>query len=134
MRFITAATAATFLAGRALSHPASLQAKDELHKRIINLESFRLDTVAEYSNATNTTDSGVQVFVLKRDTYIDTATELVKTTFPDAQFRLVDDHYVGDNGIGHVNFRQTAHGLDIDNADFNVNVGSFQRDTCSLQC
>jgi extracellular elastinolytic metalloproteinase len=35
----------------------------------------------------------------------------------------VDDHYVGNNGIAHFYFKQTVNDLDIDNADFNVNVG-----------
>ena len=33
------------------------------------------------------------------------------------------DHYVGTNGIAHYYFKQTANDLDIDNADFNVNIG-----------
>jgi extracellular elastinolytic metalloproteinase len=52
-----------------------------------------------------------------------TATELVKATVPGAQFRLVNDHYVGENGIAHFYFKQTIDNLDIDNADFNVNIG-----------
>ncbi|KAM0661296.1 hypothetical protein ACHAPH_002804 [Verticillium nonalfalfae] len=60
----------------------------------------------------------------KRATYVETATELVKATVPGVTFRVVSDHYVGANGIAHVNFKQTAHGIDIDNADFNVNVDS----------
>lgn len=34
----------------------------------------------------------------------------------------MDDHYVGTNGIAHFNFKQTVNGVDIDNADFNVNI------------
>ncbi|KAH8689236.1 Fungalysin metallopeptidase-domain-containing protein [Phaeosphaeriaceae sp. PMI808] len=52
-----------------------------------------------------------------------TATELVKMTVPGATFRLADDHYVGSNGIAHFYFKQMANDLDIDNADFNVNIG-----------
>jgi len=48
---------------------------------------------------------------------------LVKATVPGAQFRLVGDNYVGSNGIAHFYFKQTANDLDIDNADFNVNIG-----------
>lgn len=57
--------------------------------------------------------------------YVDTATQLVQKTVPGATFRVVGDHYVGDNGVAHINFKQTANGLDIDNADFNVNVRTF---------
>ena len=38
----------------------------------------------------------------KRADYVDTATELVKSKVPGATFRVVDDHYVGANGIAHV--------------------------------
>jgi hypothetical protein len=60
--------------------------------------------------------------LVKRGDYVQTATELVETVSPDTAFRLVDDHYIGSNGVGHVRFKQTANGLDIDNADFTVHV------------
>lgn len=63
--------------------------------------------------------------LLKRDSYVDSATAVVQSTVPGVEFRVVDDHYVGTNGVAHVNFKQTVHGLDVDNSDFNVNV-SFQ--------
>jgi len=52
----------------------------------------------------------------------DTATAQVKLTMPEASFRLSDDHYVGDNGIAHFYFKQTVNNVDVDNADFNVNI------------
>lgn len=55
-----------------------------------------------------------------------TATQLVQAIIPSANFRVINDHYIGQNGVAHVNFRQTLHGIDIDNADFNVNVGFIQ--------
>jgi extracellular elastinolytic metalloproteinase len=48
----------------------------------------------------------------------------VKKAAPGAEYRIVSDHYIGKNGITHVHFKQTAFGLDIDNADFNVNVST----------
>ena len=69
----------------------------------------------------------------KDDDYVSTATKLVKSTFPKSTFRVVDDHYIGTNGIGHVHFKQTAHGLDIDNSDFNVNVSTLSLATLSLR-
>lgn len=54
--------------------------------------------------------------------YVGTATALIKSVAPGITFRLVDDHYIGANGIAHVYFKQTANGVDIDNAAFNVNV------------
>ncbi|KAI5864481.1 extracellular metallo proteinase 1 [Durotheca rogersii] len=82
---------------------------------------YRLKEATEYSNAGNVAANHA-LKLLKRGDYVETATELVRSTAPDATFRLVEDHYVGTNGIGHVHFRQTIHGLDVDNADFNVNV------------
>lgn len=95
--------------------------KAGLRRRTVDLNAFRLKETAQYTNkATTSTDKSLRF--IKRDSYVDTATELVKSVAPGATFRVVDDHYVGNNGIAHVNFKQTAHGLDIDNADFNVNV------------
>ncbi|KAE8353078.1 extracellular metallo proteinase NpI [Aspergillus coremiiformis] len=103
-----------------LAHPT--QASHALHhRRMVDLNSFRLPHGATYFNATQS--SSVVVSSLKEQSYVETATQLVKNTVPGATFRVVDDHYVGDNGVAHVNFRQTVHGLDIANADFNVNVG-----------
>ncbi|KAG4217416.1 hypothetical protein PC116_g34103, partial [Phytophthora cactorum] len=97
--------------------------KSGLRRRTVDLNAYRLKETAEYTNkAAASTNKAVRL--LKRDSYVDTATELVKSVVPGATFRLVDDHYVGKNGIAHVNFKQTAHGLDIDNADFNVNIGA----------
>lgn len=95
--------------------------KAGLRRRTVDLNTYRLKETAQYSNKA-ATSSNKAVRLLKRESYVDTATELVKSVAPGLTFRLVDDHYVGKNGIAHVNFKQTAHGLDIDNADFNVNV------------
>ncbi|KFY89279.1 hypothetical protein V500_05827 [Pseudogymnoascus sp. VKM F-4518 (FW-2643)] len=88
-----------------------------------NLQSrSHTSTKASYSNATYTTGSSVISSLSKRVTYIETAKALVQKVAPGSEFRVVDDHYVGSNGIAHVNLKQTVHGLDIDNADFNVNI------------
>lgn len=78
--------------------------------------------VGAYSTSDQVQEDGVIASLGKRSTYVETATELVKTTVPGIEFRLAGDHYVDVNGIAHVNFKQTTHGIDIDNADFNVNV------------
>ncbi|GJC79919.1 extracellular metalloproteinase mep [Colletotrichum liriopes] len=101
------------------AHPAT---GHNIGRRGIDIEAFRLPQLGSYTNATQT-EASPPIALLKRESYVDTATELVKKLAPNAEFRLVGDHYVGTNGIGHVNFKQTAHGLDIDNADFNVNIG-----------
>jgi extracellular elastinolytic metalloproteinase len=107
------------------AHPASFvnpKPYAHLSRRAVDLNKFRLPQTAQYVDATKTVNDPV-ISIVKRDTYVETATELVKSIVPGATFRLVGDHYVGTNGIAHVNFKQTAHGLDIDNADFHVNVG-----------
>lgn len=101
-------------------HP-TLAGKSSLTRRTVDLNSFRLSAASSYTNATVTSENPTLRF-MKRETYVETATELVKSIVPGAEFRVVADHYVGSNGIAHVNLKQTANGLDIDNADFNVNV------------
>lgn len=54
---------------------------------------------------------------------VDIAQAFVKKSAPGASFRVSEDHYTSTSGIAHVNLKQTLHGLDIDNADFKVNVG-----------
>lgn len=115
------------LAG-ALALPASVFAHPAhqsygLNRRTVDLNAFRLKSLAKYVNATETVIEAPSSFApFKPQSYVEVATQHVKMIAPDATFRVVDDHYVGDNGVAHVHFRQTANGLDIDNADFNVNV------------
>lgn len=104
-------------------HP-SPNARPGLQRRTVDLNAFRLKALTSYVNSTVTETEPLAASIVKRESYVDAATELVKTKLPSATFRVVDDHYIGVNGIAHVNFKQTANGLDIDNADFNVNVRS----------
>lgn len=53
---------------------------------------------------------------------VEAAEAHVRSIYPDATFRQSDDSYTTSNGITHVYFKQTLNGLDIDDADFNVNV------------
>jgi extracellular elastinolytic metalloproteinase len=115
---------ASLLAGCGLftivaSHPTGHG--NSLVSRAIDLNAFRLKATSEYVNASVAVPS-LGLHQIKRSDYIETATELVKSVVKGATFRLVGDHYVGSNGIAHVNFKQTANELDIDNADFNINV------------
>jgi len=122
MRFGSRLSVAALLSAQTFAHPRSTStSRGGLNRRVIDLSAFRLKTIPAYTNATVTGNSDLGA-ILKREDYIDTATALVQQIIPGAEFRLVDDHYVGTNGIAHANFKQTAHGLDIDNADFNVNV------------
>lgn len=107
-----------------LAHPT--HQTNALTRRTVDLSAFRLVSQAKYINSTEAVADAPSSFDgFQEQSYIETATQLVKTTAPDAEFRVVNDHYVGDNGVAHVNFRQTVHGIDIDNADFNVNVSSI---------
>lgn len=94
--------------------------KTGVQKRVVDFESYRPGSNTQYTNGEAAVAQG-----LNRRTdanYVDAATALVKSVAPDATFRLVTDHYVDSNGVAHVYFKQTAHGIDIDNGDFNVNV------------
>lgn len=89
------------LLGSALAHPAHVPRtstwKPSLSKRVVDLEQYRVSAVASYFNAT-TTKLDPEARVVKRDSYVDTATALVQSVIPGAEFR-VSDHYVGTNGV-----------------------------------
>lgn len=89
-------------------------------RRAVDLDSYRVESASQYTNGHEISSRGLH----RREftNYIDAATALVESVAPGIQFRVVPDHYVSENGIAHVYFKQTLFGLDIDNADFNVNV------------
>lgn len=95
---------------------------NSLARRAVDLDRFRMVVKTEYKNATEVVADPTIPTLRARATVEETATELVAAQAPDAEFRLSTDHYVGKNGVAHFYFKQTANGLDIDNADFNVNV------------
>ncbi|KAH8896636.1 hypothetical protein GQ53DRAFT_791993 [Thozetella sp. PMI_491] len=110
-------------AQQVLAHPTHQTKPGQgISRRTVNLDNYRLKVSPEYTNSEQTTSDAKLKFV-KREDYVSTATALVQSILPGVEFRVADDHYVGTNGIAHVNFKQTLHGLDIDNADFNVNIG-----------
>lgn len=53
---------------------------------------------------------------------VDAAVAFVKQALPGISYRVANDHFTSTSGVTHVNLKQTLHGLDIDNADFKVNV------------
>lgn len=121
MRFASHVGAVALLASTVFGHPRSTTtSRSGLQRRVIDLNAFRLKTIPSYTTPVSTDSNATPI--LKREDWLDTASSLVKATVPNAEFRLVDDHYIGVNGIAHANFKQMVHGLDIDNADFNVNV------------
>lgn len=87
------------LLGTALAHPARVHKpwKPALSKRTVDLEQYRLHSNTSYFNA-NITSSDPAVKLLKRGSYVDTATALVQSVVPGAEFRVAD-HYVGSNGV-----------------------------------
>jgi len=115
------------------AHPSPLKTAKGLRRRTVNLESYRLKATAEYINTTSVAATP-SINNLRTGDFVGTATALVKRIAPQAEFRLVEDHYLGTNGIAHVHFKQTAHGLDIDNADFNVNVSAPPQNTIPGKC
>ncbi|KAH7174809.1 Fungalysin metallopeptidase-domain-containing protein [Fusarium flagelliforme] len=113
------------LTGLAGAHPQKRSPNaSPISKRAIDLEAFKLAPMAEYVSQEKLPEDASAKVVTKRADYTETAQDLVKATFPKAEFRMVKDHYVGSNGIAHVNFKQTVNGVDVDNADFNVNIGA----------
>lgn len=123
MRFVPATISVALLANEILAHPHKNPRKG-LATRAVDFSAFQLNTKSHYSNAANTSDIGESITTssFAENPQVEIATALVQKVFPEAQFRVVEDFYTGTNGVTHVNFKQTIHGLDIDNADFNVNV------------
>ncbi|KAI0518146.1 fungalysin metallopeptidase [Xylaria bambusicola] len=93
-----------------------------VQRRTVDVNSMRVKTTSQYVNH-KSAKADQSLKLLKRSTYVETATELVKKVAPNAEFRVAKDHYVGTNGVAHVYFRQTVNGLDVGNANFNVNIG-----------
>lgn len=105
------------------AHPQRRQPNNgasALSKRGVDLSEYPMPGLGSYTKTANVKTVEKRI---SSSGYVETATKLVKEKFPDLEFRVIDDAYVGTNGIGHVNFKQTVHGLDVDNGDFHVNVG-----------
>jgi extracellular elastinolytic metalloproteinase len=123
MRSVLLASLASLSAISVYGHPAaSWQGKSTLARRAVDLDAYRLKHAATYKNVAEVDSDPSINSLAKRASAQDTASDLVEQTVPGATFRLVGDSYVGKNGIAHFYFKQTANGLDIDTADFNVNV------------
>ena len=128
MRSFLLASLASLSTVSVYGHPTShtshaSHGSHSLTRRAVDLDSFRVKVATPYKNATAVqADPNIPSSVVKRADAKDVATELVQTTVPGATFRLLDDHYVGTNGIAHFYYKQTVNGLDVDTADFNVNV------------
>ncbi|RAK80043.1 extracellular metalloproteinase [Aspergillus fijiensis CBS 313.89] len=101
-----------------------LQLSNSLNLEAIDPNTLRLTSRASYVNSIDAVADNIRLAARAgQANYLETATRLVETIVPGAAFRMIDDHYIGENDVAHVHFRQTVHDMDIDNADFNVNVG-----------
>jgi extracellular elastinolytic metalloproteinase len=114
------------LAAKVQAHPTFHEDTHgtSLSKRAIDLSQYAMPPVSNYSPSSATKDNKAAKTVGKRSSYVETATEFITKEVPGLEFRVVDDHYIGSGGVAHIHFKQTHHGIDIDNADFNVNVSS----------
>jgi Fungalysin/Thermolysin Propeptide Motif len=93
----------------------------------VDISKYRLQANADYVKAEDIPHSNSRIrAAVKFSDYVETATSFVKSMAPGATFRVVDGHYVGSDGIGHVYFKQILNGLEVDNGDFNVNVRPTQ--------
>lgn len=117
----------TGLAANVNAHPAKQpETGNGLAKRGVDISKYSLPNLSKYTSSPNIEqEASLQSLAFKRN-YVDTATRAVKKAAPKAEFRVVDDHYIDVDGIGHVHFKQTVHGIDIDNGDFKVNVSARQ--------
>ncbi|KAI0141815.1 fungalysin metallopeptidase [Xylariaceae sp. FL1272] len=119
-------TSLALLAGASMlasAHPADKNAGKAVHRRDMDITSYKMPTSSNYVNS-QAAKSDSSLSLLKRSTYVETATAVVNKIAPNAEFRVKSDHYVGKNGVAHVYFKQTMNGLDIGNADFNVNINA----------
>jgi hypothetical protein len=128
MRFSTVQAAAVAqLASTVFAHPHAAPAAEgsALHKRAVNIDAFKNKLGA--APAKYVTNEVIVEGKPKTPTRraaaadADVAADQVKKLYPNAQFRQVSS-YSSRNGVTHVYFKQTANGIDIDTADFNVNV------------
>lgn len=127
MRSVLLASLASLSAIGVRAHPHASQGRNGLSRRAVDLDAFRVKHAAAYMNVTEVqADPAIDSSTLtRRASAQEIADDLVKLTVPGATFRLAGDSYVGDNGIAHFYYKQTANGLDIDTADFNVNVSRW---------
>ena len=124
MRLVPQTAIATLLAANVLGHSHTSSPRS-LQKRTVDLNAYKLGVGASYTNNVMIEEQQPTFRAFTKPTYVDTATTLVRSKFPNAEFRLVSN-YVSGNGVGHVTFKQTVHGIDIDTADVNVNVGAVK--------
>ncbi|KAJ4147066.1 hypothetical protein LMH87_001617 [Akanthomyces muscarius] len=110
--------------GAATASAHGAHANGGLFNRGIDVRKYAMPDLAHYSPNYSRDKNKRHVNQPRSAAPVDAALAFVKKTVPSVQFRLAQDHYTSTSGVTHVNFKQTLHGIDIDNADFKVNIGS----------
>lgn len=113
-----------------LAHPYHDLSASEAHAHPLSkrqaadaLERFRPQQRAVYVDETGAPSANaVGIASVGGGSPLEAAENHVRSIHPEATFRRADDTHTSSNGITHVYFKQTLNGLDIDDADFNVNV------------
>jgi extracellular elastinolytic metalloproteinase len=132
--FLYASLAASLALPSVLAHPQLRpHITRDLKKRAVDVNTLKYSVAGLGTEYVNAKAVGSGPALIKRADAKDTATELVKKTVPGATFELVNDHYVGDNGVAHYNFKQTVNGLVVANSHFNVNVSPYKQDLITME-
>ena len=122
MHFATSGAVVALLTSRVLGHPAPSTSSRSVHRRaVVDLSAYRLAVGANYTSNVIVAEQPSSFRTFSAPTYTDVASAFVRSVRPDAEFRLASS-YKSKNGFGHVVFKQTVHGIDVDTGDFNVNV------------
>lgn len=132
MRFLPRTGVMALLASNILGHPLDPSSSPRgVQRRAIDFSAYTFDVGAEYTNNAESSELSLGGS-FDGPNYVDTATALVREMYPDADFRVLSNYQSG-NGIGHVVFKQTVHGFDVETGDLNVNVRTLSlRSWCNV--
>ncbi|CEJ94892.1 hypothetical protein VHEMI10399 [[Torrubiella] hemipterigena] len=110
-----------WLAASATAHP-HVQTRSGASQRL-DISKYALPSKSFYGSSSEMAENVTIMNIQPTASFTETASEFVRRRFPELEFRMANDHYIGSNGLGHVHFKQIHNGIDIDNADINVNIG-----------
>jgi extracellular elastinolytic metalloproteinase len=117
-------TCASLLAAQAIAHPFVIPARSSssssgLVHRNSAIERYRPLPSGEYVGHKNI-QSRAETTAVTGD-YLKTALSFAKKQAPKSEFRVAS-HRTGSAGVSHVYLKQTHNGIDIMNADMNINI------------
>lgn len=121
--FVSLLAIASLLAIQGSAHPFTSPVQVQTRSKVI--DQYRPRAHGGYTSFLKAGDQDAGFKSASAD-YLDIATKFAKKVAPNTQFRVSDDHYVGKNGVAHIYLKQTVHGIDITNADMNINVCTDQ--------